>query len=348
MIRTILADDHTLVRVGIRNALQALPDIEIVGEANNGPELLTLLRNFAPHLALIDVTMPEFDPIVMTRQICATYPDLKILIISAYDDIMYVRGLLAAGAHGYHLKDQPLSDLPLAVEWVLQGKRWISGPLVDKLVKGENAPLLPLILSARQRDILVLLKQGNTNQEIAERLGLSAKTVENHLTRLYRQLDVRNRLEAILYIEQHPELLAAPGNVADTCSNNLVTNYAHINLLIIDDNPRYRSHLRQMIARAYEHAYIYEAASVSEALTLVKRTIIHLAMIDVVLDHEDGIQCTRRLHALSPTTRIVLISAYPDREFHHCGLEAGACAFLDKKDLDLASLRQIIQDSLVD
>lgn len=347
MIRTVLADDHTLVRVGIRNTLQTLPEIEIVGEANNGPELLTLLRNFSPNLALIDVTMPDFDPIVMTRQICATYPDLKILIISAYDDIMYVRGLLAAGAHGYHLKDQPLSDLPLAVERVLQGKRWISGPLVDKLIRGENVSP-PLVLSARQRDILTLLKQGSTNQEIAERLGLSAKTVENHLTRLYRQLGVRNRVEALVYIGQHPELLAVSGTGVDTCDGGFVPSHVHIGLMIVDDNARYRSHLRQMIARAYEQVYIYEAETVSEALALVRRTTVHLALVDVVLgNQEDGIQCTRRLHALSPTTRIILISAYPDHEFHRRGLEAGACAFLDKKDLDIPSLRQIIQDSIV-
>ncbi len=341
--RVVLADDHAIVRAGIRNALGDIPHLEVVAEAGSGPELLTVLRNFRPDLALIDVTMPDFDPIAAVRRICADYPDLKILIISAYDDAVYVRGLLTAGAHGYHLKDQPLHDLSLAIERVLQGERWISSPLVDKLVGGETPAESGPQLSGRQRDILELLQQGCSNQEIAARLGLSAKTIENHLTRLYRQLGVNSRLEAIAYIHQQPEYLVVSG-VAAQDDAGLVSNAIHVNLLLVDDNARYRARLRTMIARAYPQANIYEADSAQRALHLIRRATIHLALIDVVLGDEDGIQCTRTLRSVSPATRVVLISAYPDQEFHRSGLQAGACAFLDKKALDIPTLRQMISD----
>jgi DNA-binding NarL/FixJ family response regulator len=343
-IRVVLADDHTIVRAGIRNTLENIPNLEVVGEAGDGPELLTLLRNLRPDLALIDVTMPQFDPIVTVRRICTEYPQLKILIISAYDDAVYVRGLLTAGAHGYHLKDQPLRDLSLAVERVLQGERWISSPLLVKLVTGPLSSETSETLSARQRDILELLQKGCSNQDIATTLGLSAKTVENHLTRLYRQLGVSNRVEAIARVMQQPERLALSGVQAARDCDGPVANTPYINLLLVDDNVRYRNRLRQMVARAHPQATIYEADGNRTVVQLVKRVTIHLALVDVVLGDESGIQCARAMHTLSPTTRIVLISAYPDAEFHRSGLEAGACAFLDKKSLDILTLRQIIGD----
>lgn len=343
-IRVVLADDHTIVRAGIRHTLENIPGLEVVGEAGNGTELLTQLRNLRPDLALIDVTMPHFDPIVTVRRICAEYPALKVLIISAYDDAVYVRGLLTAGAHGYHLKDQPLRDLSLAVERVLQGERWISGPLLDKLVT-DVPPVTPeQQLSARQRDILDLLCQGSSNQDIALALGLSAKTVENHLTRLYRQLGVANRLEALAYVMRQPERLAISGAEAARNCDGPVVSTPYINVLLVDDNARYRNRLRQMVAHAHPQATIYEADSNRTVVQLIKRATIHLALIDVVLGDENGIQCARNVREISPITRVVLISAYPDAEFHRIGLEAGACAFLDKKNLDIPTLRHIIGD----
>jgi DNA-binding NarL/FixJ family response regulator len=343
-IRVVLADDHTIVRAGIRNTLESILNLKMVGEAGNGPELLALLRDLRPDLALIDVTMPQFDPIVAVRRICSEYPELKVLIISAYDDAVYVRGLLTAGAHGYHLKDQPLRDLSLAVERVLQGERWISSPLLDKLVTAPLPADQGETLSARQRDILELLQQGRSNQEIASILGLSAKTVENHLTRLYRQLGVANRLEAIAHVMQQPERLALSAAEAARDCDGPVVHTPYINILLVDDNARYRNRLRQMVAHAHPQATIYEADGNRAVVQLVKRITVHLALVDVVLGDENGIQCARALHAISPATRIILISAYPDAEFRRSGLEAGACAFLDKKSLDIPTLRHMIGD----
>jgi DNA-binding NarL/FixJ family response regulator len=345
-VRILLADDHAVVRAGIRNALEELANLEIVGEVGDGPTLFEALAQMQPGCLLIDVTMPAFEPVAAIRQIRARYPDMKILVVSAYDDDVYVHGLLGAGVDGYHLKDQPLSDLRLAVQRVLAGERWVSSPLVDKLVGSTtDTSLSSLSLTARQCEILRLLQQGLDNQTIARRLGLSVKTVENHLTRLYRQLGVQSRLEAVNYVMQHPEVLAisrqaTPGPPV----SSEAPMQQGVTMLLVDDNARYRRQLRRMIDKVCPQAMIYEAQNIGEAVHLAQRTAPQLVLVDVILGEENGIHCTRRIKALSPPSRIVLISAYPDREFHRLGLEAGAVAFLDKKDLDTATLCQIIDD----
>ena len=342
-VRILLADDHAVVRAGIRNALQELPNLEIVGEVGDGPELFAALAETQPDFLLIDVTMPDFEPVSAIRQIRASYPTMKILVVSAYDDDFYVQGLLGVGVDGYHLKNQPLSDLRLAVQRVLAGEKWISSRLVDKLVSPTNtsSPLL----TARQQEILRLLQQGFDNQTIAKEMCLSVKTVENHLTRLYRQLNVQSRLEAVNYVMQHPEVLGLSGHEAALVSpppETLVQG--RVTVLLVDDNARYRRQLRRMVGKAYPQAVIYEAENIKEALRLTEGVTPQLVLVDVVLGEEDGIQCTRRIKAQLPSLRVILISAYPDRGFRQLGLEAGAVAFLDKKDLDAATLRQVIED----
>lgn len=344
-VRVLLADDHALVRAGISNALRDLSNLEIVEEVGDGPTVFVALERTKPDCLLIDVTMPDFEPLSAIRQIRADYPAMKILVISAYDDDVYVQGLLGAGVNGYHLKDQPLNDLKLAVQRVINGERWISSRLVSKLVNYSGSIPAAPALTNRQREILSLLKQGLDNQSIARRMNLSVKTIENHLTRLYRQLNVQSRLEAVNYLMQHPEIVAVLGQVAaqrtpavDPPAQNQVS------ILLVDDNSRYRGQLRRMVGKACPQAIIYDAENITTATRLARRVQPHLALIDVVLGDENGINCTRRLKTLSPASRIILISAYPDREFHRLGLEAGAIAFLDKKDLDANVLRQVIND----
>jgi len=342
-VRTLLADDHAVVRAGLANALRDLPKIEIVGEVGDGDALFAILEQTRPDFLLTDVTMPNFEPISTIRQIHARYPAMKILVVSAYDDDVYVQGLLGAGVDGYHLKDQPLSDLRLAVQRVLAGERWVCSPLVEKLLHyhGIAQPALPL--TARQRDILGCLQEGLDNQAIARRTGLSIKTVENHLTRLYRQINVQSRLEAASYVSQHPQALgyheplvgAHPPAATDPI------------ILIVDDNMRYRTQMRRMVSKSYPQALICEAENTRVALRQVEDTTPQLAFVDVVLGDENGIECARRIHAQSAATRIILISAYPDREFHRLGMSAGAVAFLDKKDLNAAALREVIDDLAV-
>jgi len=118
-------------------------------------------------------------------------------------------------------------------------------------------------------------------------------------------------------------------------------------ILVLDDNGRYRKQLMRTIGKAYPLATLYEASDPQECLRLVERVRLDIALVDVVLGDEDGITCTRRIKEIRPQTRVVLISAYPDPEFHRQGLQSGAAAFLDKKNLDLPALRQVIDDIIV-
>lgn len=343
--RILLADDHAVVRAGIANAIADLPGVMIVGEVGDGPAVLAALERQRPDCLLIDVTMPSFEPIGDIGHIRELYPAMKILVVSAYDDDVYVQGLLAAGVNGYHLKDQPLSDLRLAVQRVLAGERWICSPLVEKLVRLREGA--PLALTERQRELLACLQEGLDNLAIARRTDLSVKTVENHLTRLYRHLGVQSRLEAVSYIRQHPAILGRPGApYAPAPGRAPDRQHSRLALLIVDDNNRYRGQLRRQVERAYPAALVYEAEDTHAALRHASTQAPQLALVDVVLGDESGIDCARRLHALLPATRVVLFSAYPDREFHRQGLAAGAVAFLDKKDLDAAALRELIDDVL--
>ncbi len=139
--KVLLADDHALIRAGLRNALAALPNLEIVGEVGSGGELTEALASLTPDLLVMDVTMPDFEPISAVEKMKKEYPGLKILVISAYNDEAYVVGLLESGVDGYHLKDQPLTDLHLAVQRILDGDRWISGSLIDRLVHRKSPPI---------------------------------------------------------------------------------------------------------------------------------------------------------------------------------------------------------------
>jgi DNA-binding NarL/FixJ family response regulator len=235
--------------------------------------------------------------------------------------------------------------LRLAVQRVLDGERWITSSLIDKLINCGEAGESDLTLTTRQREILQLLCRGLDNQTIAREIGVSIKTVENHLTRIYRLLNVQSRLGAVNYVLGHPELLALAGQAAAKGSFSAeATLTESVTILLVDDNARYRCQLQRMIGRVCAQAMIYEAENIHEALQLTERIAPQLIFVDVILGEEDGIRCTRRISTLQPQSRVVLISAYPDREFHRLGLEAGAVAFLDKKDLDIATMRQMICD----
>jgi DNA-binding NarL/FixJ family response regulator len=344
-IRILLADDHAVVRTGLRKVVEEIPGMQVISEAENGPQVFSTLEKEAIDCLIIDVTMPEFEPISAIRQIHATYPAMKILIVSAYDDDIYVQGLLNVGVNGYHLKDQPLKDLKLALERVLAGERWLSTPIINKLLGKSQQSVSSEQLTSRQRELLCLLRDGKDNQSIAQEMGLSIKTVENHLTRLYRQLNVQSRLEAVNYLMQQPTLLGLSGQQAASAPSTIVSTKFHgISIMVIDDNGRYRGNLLRMIGKVCPRATIFEAENIENAVQMAGRIAPQLVFIDVVLGDEDGLRCARRVKAVSPSSRIVLISAYPDREFHRLGLESGAIAFLDKKDLDLPVLKQVIED----
>jgi len=346
--KVLLADDHVVVRAGLRNALAVMTELEVVDEVGNGRDLLEAVARIAPDLLVLDANMPDFDPILAVRQLKAERPAMKILIVSAYDDESYVVGLLNAGADGYHMKDQPLADLQLATQRILGGERWISSSLVTKLAHHRAAPTssTTIWLTRRQRELLRLLTQGLDNRHIAQTLEISVKTVENHLTALYRVIGVDSRLKAVHYALHHPELLAISGQETLDLEPRPQTNDQDLVVLVVDDNIRYRQQLTRLIGKICPTSILYEAGNTSEAINLGQQIHPQLALIDVVLENEDGILCARQLRNVSPSTRMVVVSAYPDRGFRKQALSAGAVAFVDKKDLDTASLRQVIEDAL--
>jgi DNA-binding NarL/FixJ family response regulator len=344
-INVLLADDHAIVRAGIRRTIEEIDGLQVVVEASDGPQTFEGLKQEKIDCLIIDVTMPEFEPISAIRNIRILYPSIKILVVSAYDDDFYVQGLFRAGVNGYHLKDQSLNDLKLAVNRVLAGEKWISSSLIQKLMEPKSDTFELPKLTNRQKDLLRMLQRGYDNQTISKEMGLSIKTIENQLTTLYRQLNVASRLEAVNFAMTWPQLLSINGQQAASIEKPKENGGVKpLLILVVDDNQRYRDRLQHMIGKICPQAILYEADSIQQAVQLSQRLNPQMVFLDVVLGDEDGLFCASRIKAISPSSRIVLITAYPDREFHRLGLEAGAVALLDKRDLDLTALRQLIND----
>ncbi len=344
-MKVLIADDHEVARVGIAQALKDTDKISAVAYARDGRELLEALRREPFDFLIMDISMPHFNSLEIVQSLRAQYPSMFILVVSAYDDDVYVQGLLNAGVHGYHLKDQPLRDLTLAINRILEGGTWVSGPLINKLVSHSHRK--PLELSPRQVDIARALSNGLSNKEIAEELTLSPKTVENHLTRLYRQLNVNSRLEAMAYIHENPQLLGQRGMVMmKNTSNSVHVASGGLSILVVDDNQRFRRELCGIIGRNLPSATIYEAGNWAELKTIAKQAHPKLIFMDVVLGEEDGISHTQKIKQELNDVKVVLITAYPDREFHRLGIEAGALAVIDKKDLDTPTIKQILYDAI--
>ncbi len=346
-IRVLLVDDHAVVRAGIRNALEGMPGLAVVGEVADGADLFPMLQIVDANCLLIDVTMPNFNPIEAVQRIRQLYPELRILVVSAFDDDVYVQGLMNVGVSGYHLKDQPLSDLRLAITKIMSGQRWVSSRLLDKLIGGEANKANAMRLTKRQKQILTLLQRGLDNYGIGREIGISIKTVENHLTRLYRQIGVSSRLEAVNFINKHPQLLSSTTTTQQRSTDTLDLEVnIRATILIIDDNPRYRKQLERTISKLHTDIAIVQAENTEQALDAATKRQPQLALVDVVLGNEEGILCAERMRQTAPNTRIVMMSAYPDREFRRRASAIGAAAFLDKKDLDSAAIRLIIQDNI--
>ena len=341
----ILADDHAVVRAGIRKIVDQIPHLEVVAEVGTGPLVFSSLEKEQVDLLLIDVTMPEFDPIQAIKQIKILYPALKILVISAYDDEFYVKGLLNAGVNGYHMKDQSLNDLKLAITQVLKGEKWISSKLINTLSRNYIDKTQSPELTKRQRDLLTSLYQGLDNKTIAKRYHLSIKTIENNLSSLYRKLNVQSRLEAVNYLTRHPKIIESSPKFNNF--ENIVTaseQESGYNMLVVDDNTRYRNQLIRVLGKLDPRATIFGASNIKHALDLIHSTKFKLVFIDVILDDENGIDCVEQIKKIQANIRIILISAYPDQEFHKEGIKAGAIAFLDKKNLGSSTLQHIVED----
>jgi DNA-binding NarL/FixJ family response regulator len=200
-IRILLADDHTVVRQGFRAILAQQPDIQIVGEAGNGKEVLALAQSTAPDVVVMDVAMPELNGMEATRRLIAAMPQVKILALSMHKDAIYVREMLKAGARGYLLKDSGEQDLLEAVRAVSRGGEYISPALQPALASawkvGGSTPLDQL--TSREREVLQLIAEGKTNKEVANLLNISAFTVDAHRGRIMEKLNVHNVNELVRF-----------------------------------------------------------------------------------------------------------------------------------------------------
>ncbi|HZE76473.1 MAG TPA: response regulator transcription factor [Gemmatimonadales bacterium] len=197
-IRVLVADDHGVVREGIRYVLEREPGFEVVAEAVRGSEVLALAERYRPDVAVLDISMPDESGIQVTARLRQRVPETRILILSMYDNAEYVLESVRAGAHGYILKDTAATELRRAVRAVQEGEAFFSPPVASRLsaaVRGELAREQRTSdlgsLTTREREVLHGIAQGRTNKEIAGTLGISHRTVETHREGLMRKLRIK-------------------------------------------------------------------------------------------------------------------------------------------------------------
>lgn len=200
-IRIVIAEDHHVVRLAIATLLGKETDMEIVAEVGDGRSLVNIVGHHQPDVLLMDAQMPNHKPINAAKQIVQEYPQVKILVLSAYDLPEYVVGLLKSGVAGYVLKDDPSDMLVRAIRSVADGQNWVSprvsAILIESVRDGRHA--LQTKLTNRELDVLRLVALGRKNDEIADTLVISEQTVKNHVTNIFRKLGVESRVEAVLY-----------------------------------------------------------------------------------------------------------------------------------------------------
>lgn len=216
-IKVLLVDDQSLIRMGFRMVLESADDIEVVGEAADGDTGMKMVKALKPDVVLMDVRMPNMNGIEATAEIVAAYPDVKVLILTTFDLDEYAFGALRAGASGFLLKDAKPEELIAAIRNVAHGDATIS-PRVTRRMLEMFAPMLPgeeesdaqetdlsLLnsLTERETEVLKLIAEGYTNQEIAERLFISMTTVKTHVGNILEKIGAQNRVQAVIFAFQH-------------------------------------------------------------------------------------------------------------------------------------------------
>ena len=196
-IRILLADDHALVRAGIRTLLEKIPNVEVVGEASTGRQALEMVKTRLPNLVFMDIAMVELGGLEALLRITKSFPEVKVIILSAHANEEYVIRALRGGAAGYMLKDAATAELELAIRSVTEDKTYlspsISRPVIDSYLERVGGPLSPLEqLTARQREILQLIAEGKNTKEIASKLDISVKTIESHRLQLMERLNIHD------------------------------------------------------------------------------------------------------------------------------------------------------------
>lgn len=207
-INIVLADDHQVVREGIRSLLEDEEDLQVVGEAGGGVEAAQLVENLKPDIALLDMMMKDINGIEVTRQIAKRCPETRVIILSMYANEVYVVEALKAGALAYVLKESSSAELAEAIRTVVSGRRYLSAQLSERAIEvymkaaqEEESP--SNMLTPREREVLHMAAQGYTNAQIAESLYIGQRTVETHRNNIMRKLGLRNQTDLIRYALKH-------------------------------------------------------------------------------------------------------------------------------------------------
>lgn len=208
MIRVLIADDHAIVRSGLRALMNSEPEMQLVGEASGGYEAIHLVEELQPDVLVLDLNMPDLDGIAVTSKLKPSFPNLHILILTVYEDEALLREAIRAGAEGYVLKRATESELIAAIQTVLRGDLYVDPKLVRALLDEKPQPVQATSpnhepLSPREKEVLSLIVQGYTNRQIGEILNISVRTVEGHRANLLAKLGLRSRVELVRYAREH-------------------------------------------------------------------------------------------------------------------------------------------------
>ncbi len=204
-IRILIADDHKIVRDGLRALLEKEPDMEVIAEAEDGQSTVRLTGELLPDVVVMDVGMPELNGIEATQQILAKHADIKVIALSMHSDKRFVGGMLKAGASGYLLKDCAFGELAHAIRAVFSDQTYLSPRIAHVVVEGYVRQLgstggkTTSVLTAREREVLQLLAEGNSTRDVAEMLQLSVRTVETHRQQIMNKLDIHKAPELVKY-----------------------------------------------------------------------------------------------------------------------------------------------------
>lgn len=216
--KIVLADDHVMFRRGVKSMIQGMDNVEVVGEAGDGFELLNLLKHIRPHLVIMDISMPNLRGLEATREIKTLDPGIKVLILSMHKEREYLYHALTAGVEGYLLKEDADGELISAIETLRQGGTFISPLLsaqmadifVHKFRSGDESPTAPEEpLTIRERQIVKLIAEGKSSKEIGELLYISSRTVQHHRANIMRKLGVKKTTDLVKYAMQKGYIMAS-------------------------------------------------------------------------------------------------------------------------------------------
>jgi DNA-binding NarL/FixJ family response regulator len=197
-VRILLADDHKIFRDGLRSLIEKQPDMQVVGEAENGRTTVRLVRELSPDVVVMDISMPDLNGIDATAQVLADVPEIKVIALSMHSDKRFIAGMLKAGASGYLLKDCAFDELVKAINTVMFDQAYLSPKIADVVIKNYVRHLSPSetsalsLLTVREREVLQLIAEGNSTKQIASQLYVSSKTIETHRHRIMEKVSIYN------------------------------------------------------------------------------------------------------------------------------------------------------------